>query len=230
MTAGGMCLSEALQPSQGVSQGGGQQVALQGQGRSLAQPLSCAVKAGAQTIQADMGACNHAMTKAVLMTQALLEPTAVLAMLGFKAWELHKSKLQTSGAQAQMQAESSLMQTQADVSFVDAAKAAKTGTAATAAVTEAGEAAAAQPLTHDPDVGASKQQPTGQQGCGDSLLTWLGLGGVTEGLARGTGRGEPFEERDARLHIGRQACIALHVVEALLDAALTKPEVSAVYS
>lgn len=233
MTAGGMCLSEALLPSQGISQGGSRGGALQGQRRSLAQPLRCASKAGAHTIQAGMGAGDHAMTKAVLMTQALLAPAAVLAMLGFKARELHNVELQTSDAQAQTQAVSSLMQTQAGqagVSFVNAAEAANTGTAATAAGTEAGEAAAGHPLTHDLDVGANGRQPTGQEDCGGSLLTLLGLGGVTEGVVKNANRAEACEEQDARLHIGRQACIALHVVEAVLDAALTQPEVSTVFS
>ena len=230
MTVGGKFSSEALLPSQGISQGGGHGGALQGQGRSLAQSLRCDAKAGAHTVQADMGAGDHAMTKAVLLTQALLEPAAVLAMLGFKAQEFDELELQTSGAQAQAQAVSSLLQTQAAVSSVDAAEAANTATAATAVVTEAGEAAAGHPLTHDPDDGANGWQPTGQKGCGGSLLTLLGLGGVTEGLVRGASRAEVCEEEDARLRTGRQACIALHVVEALLDAALTKPEVTAVYS
>lgn len=163
------------------------------------------------------------------MTQALLEPAAVLAMLGFKARELHRPELQTRDAQAQAQAVPSLTQTHAGVSSVSAAEAANTGTAAAAVVTEASEAGAGHPLTLDQDVGANEPQPTGQKDCGGSLLALLGLGGVTEGSARGANRAEVCEEEDAR-QIGRQACIALHVVEALLDAALTKPEASAFYS
>ena len=234
MTAGGMCCSKALLPSQGMRQGGAQGGVLQGQGRSLAQPSGGAAKAGAHTVQADMDAGNHAMTKAVLITQALLEPAAVLAMLGFKAPVFHEPEVQTTGAQAQAQAQaqavSSLMQTQAEISSVDATEAATTGTAAAAAGTEAGAAAAGHPLTHDQDVGANELQPTGQKNCGGSLLTLLGLGGVTQGLVRAANRAEVSGEEDARLRIGRQACIVLHVVEALLDAALTKPEVTAVYS
>ena len=229
MTAGGICAFEAMLPSQG----GGQGVAdgsAEGQGTHLAQPSKSAVATAAQTVQADMNAGSQSLTKAGMLTQCLLEPAAFLAMLGFSAKEVGNSELQT-----QQQEVASMTQTQAgaQLSSIDGPQAAKIGTAAAAAGTEAAEAAAGHPLTNDLYVGinhtfqADEQQASGKKDSGGSLLALLGLDKVTEGSGRRANGIAPAGAcEEAGLQVDRKAGIALHVVEALLNAALTQPELS----
>ena len=231
---------------QGVTQGGvetgAQGVAergVQGVGQGYAQEAAQrqgvlsknAVAAAAQTVQANIDAGSHLLTKAGLLIQRLFEPAAVLAMLGFDTREVLDLELQT---QQQQVASKSQTQAGAQLSSVDSPRSAKTGTAAVPAGTEAAEAAAGHPLTNGLYVGsdhtaqADQQQGTGKQDSGASLLTLLGLGGAAEGSGGGANRlisvGSGKEE-EAKLQVDRQAGIALHVVEALLNAALTQPEV-----
>ena len=229
MTAGGMCASESMLPPQGDAQGGAEGGA-QGRGALLAQPLKSAAVAAAQTMQANIDAGTRPLTKAGILTQCLLEPAAVLAMLGLSAKEGEHSELQT-----QLQEMASMTQTQAGAQLSSAARpqAADSGKAAAAAGTEVAGAAAGHPHSHDLYLGANhsvqadQQQASGRNGCGGSLLTLLGLG--TEGLGWGAVRVAPAGacvEEEAGLQVDRQAGIALHLVEALLNAALTQPEVS----
>lgn len=206
---------------QRVAQGSVQE-GFQGQGMRWTQPSKNAVAAAAQTVQAEIEAGKHPLTKARLLIGRLLEPAAVLAMLGFSTQEVLDSEQVASKAQ-----------TRAHLSSVDGP--AKTGTAAIPAGTEAAAAAAGHPVTNDLYAGANhavqsdQQQALGKKDSGGGLLTLLGLGGVTEGLGGVANRliqDGLCEEEEARLHVIRQAGIALHVVEALLNAALTQPEVS----
>ena len=249
MTDGGMCVPAAVCLPQGAPQGGAQgvtqgvahrgvqevvqgsvQEVFQGQGMRLTQPSKNAVAAAAQTVQAEIEAGKHPLTKARLLIGRLLEPAAVLAMLGFSTHEVLDPELQTQQQQA-----GTNTQTRAHLSSVDVPKAAKTSTAAVPAGTEAVAAAAGHPVTNDLYAGANhaaqsdQQQALGKRDSGGSLLTLLGLGGVTEGsggVANRLIQDGLFKEEEARSHVIRQAGIALHVVEALLNAALTQPEVS----
>ena len=255
MTAGGMCASEATLPPhrhpQGSPQGGPQGVTpggiergaqggvkgsveegVQGQRMPLTLPSENAGTAAAQTVQADIDDGNHPLTKAGILVRHLLEPAAVLAMLGFNTREVLDLALQT---QQQQVASKSQTQAGAQLSSVDGPKSAKISTAAVSDGTEAAEAVAGHPLTNDLHVcakltaQADQQQAKGKKDCGGSLLTLLGLGAVTEGSGGGANRLTPAglgEEEEARLQVDRQAGIALHVVEALLNAALIQPEVS----
>ena len=259
VTADGMCASEAVQAPQGAAQRGahqgaqggaqggvqegaqgvlgaapqGVQRAAQRQGKSLVQPLKCAVTSGAQTDQDHTPASNLLVTKAGLLVELLLEPAPLFAMLGFKAKEGQDLELQTTAAQIQAQAVVSSKQTEAGFnSLHDPARA---GTAAIPVGTEAAGAAAGCRLTNDMSVSGGhdaqvdQHQAKGKQDCGGSLLTLLGLGGVTEGLGRDAHRltsGRECEEEEAGVQVDRQAGIAMHVVEILLDAALTQSEVS----
>ena len=256
MTASG---SEAVCPPQSHPQGGAQDVIQRGiqrsaqesaqtgvqgvfqrsaqestrQGMPSTQPSNnAAAAAAAQTVQADKDVVNNLHTKAGLLVWRLLDPAAVLAMLGLSSREVLVSELQT---QQQPVASENQTQAGAQLSSVDSPKVAKTGAAAVLASTEADEAAAGHPLTHDRYVGANhtaradQQQAIGKRDSGGSLLTLLGLGGVTEGLGRGPNRmtsAGPCEEKEAGLQADRQAGIASQVIETLLSAALTQPEVS----
>ena len=223
--ASDMCAS--VKPPRRVAQGSAQV-----QGKLLPQPFMCCEQTGAQPVRGHMGADNLALTKAGLLMQSLLDPPALLAMLGLNANTAQDSELATCTDGTPGQAEGGTEQTPAGL---QGPKTASASTAAASLAREASEAAAEHALTNDEYVGKIhavrevQRQGKAAQGSGGSLMTMLGLGGGAAGSGGDAyGRTLPrvCEEEEAGLRVHKLAAVALHVVEVLLDAVLTQPEVS----
>lgn len=235
VTAGDMCASETVQPPQGVTHGGaqgGDPV----HSKLTPQRFESANQAGAQTVRGHMGPGNPTLTKAGLLFQSLLDPPALLAMLGVNAKTAQDPELQTCTAGTQGQAGGWTEQTPAGLSTWQGPKAARASTAPDSLAREATEAAAEHALTNNEYVDKThavrevQQQGEAVHGLGGSLMTMLGLAGGagrSGGDAYGQSPSRVCEEEETGSKVGKMAGVALHVVEVLLDAVLTQPQVSA---
>ncbi|KAL3145732.1 hypothetical protein ABBQ32_003261 [Trebouxia sp. C0010 RCD-2024] len=230
VTAGDVCASKSVQPPQAVTH----RVAAV-RGKLIPQRSESANKAGAQTVMGHMGAGNLTLTKAGLLCQILFDPPALLTMLGINAKTAQSPQLQTCTAGTQGQAGGVTEQTPTGLSAWQGPKAARAGTAADSLAREATEAAAEHALTNDQccdknhAVREVQRQREAVQGLGGSLMTMLGLGGVagsSGGNTYGQSSSRVCEEEGTELNVGKMANVALHVVEVLLDAVLTQPQVS----
>lgn len=232
----GMCASEAVQPPKGGTQGVGQEAAqgnAQVQGKVLILPFQSAAKQGAQTVKGGLGASNQTLSKAKLLIQSLLDPRALLEMLSINANTAQELQKHTSGTLGQVGAGAG--PTPAGLNTCQGPQSARPSAAAAALGKEAAEAASEHALTNDEYVGnnhaAQEVQPPVKagKGCQGSLMTMLGFGGGGSGSGRGANRRTSSgvcEEEEAGVKVGKLAGVALHVVELLLDAVLTRPEVS----
>ena len=225
VTAVSACASEAAQPDQADAPGQGW----------LAEPLRVAETASCTAgfeSQAVDGAV--ALNKAGLLVQCLMDTRAVLALLGFNTGKAqlaeHKLALQT-------QTEAPIQQTQAaQVSQPGPKPAVSLSTAVAPPSGEVPKAPVMHQLTKPSQATANsdaerpqQQACTASQGFESSLLALLGLVGAAEGSRRGadgTGLAKADEEEEAGVRMARLAGSAAEVIEVLLDALLTQPEVS----
>ena len=211
VTAASVCASEAAQPMCTSSFGGSSTAEL---------PCVAGTAAANALLQGQPHALGQdvASAKACALLQCLLDPTAVLAALGFKVHKKEDKQVCTAQHTARL---------------ADQIPAAAAGPDAELLKVSTAIGAAANPQAPPPEAacsdGAVRLERQDLPARSGSLLTLLGLHGTAAARSGAAEQGHMIScaagEEEAKLQAGRLAGIAVHVIEVLLEASLTQPEV-----